>query len=196
MSIKEDFFDWLENEHHRIATRYRQLLYNEIVEAKKVMEFPEIIAQISNAFGTDMIDANKALDREKLASIVFNEPEKLKQLNSIVHPAVKKHFDNWIMQHQKFPVIVKEAAILFESGSYQNCDSIITITTPLEDRIARVMQRDNSSREQVLDRINAQWTDEQRAAKSNFIIENTDPQNAKSQLDEILKILKIQQNEA
>ena len=164
-------------------------------EAKKLMQSAEVLGKIKAVFGEAIFEKGQ-LNRQQLATIVFSNPEKLSQLNGIIHPAVKKQFTIWLDQHQSAPFVVYEAAILFESGSYQNCDSIITITTPLEDRIARVMQRDNSSREQVLDRINAQWTDEQRAAKSNFIIENTDPQNAKSQLDEILKILKIQQNEA
>jgi dephospho-CoA kinase len=165
-------------------------VYISDLEAKKVMEFPEIIAQISNAFGTDMIDANKALDREKLASIVFNEPEKLKQLNSIVHPAVKKHFDNWIMQHQKFPVIVKEAAILFESGSYKDCDMIITVSAPLEVRIERVLKRDKTTREKILQRINNQLSDEERIARSQFVVKNENFDETKKQVDEILNLLK------
>lgn len=165
-------------------------VYISDLEAKKVMEFPEIIAQISNAFGIDMIDANKALDREKLASIVFNEPEKLKQLNSIVHPAVKKHFDNWIMQHQKFPVIVKEAAILFESGSYKDCDMIITVSAPLETRIERVLKRDKTTREKILQRINNQLSDEERIARSQFVIKNENFDDTKKQVDEILNLLK------
>ena len=164
-------------------------------EAKKLIQSAEVLREINAVFGEAVFEKGQ-LNRQELASIVFSNPEKLSQLNGIIHPAVKRQFKIWLDENQSAPFVVYEAAILFESGSYQNCDSIITITTPLEDRIARVMQRDNSSREQVLNRINAQWTDEQRAAKSNFIIENTDPQNAKSQLDEILKILKIQQNEA
>ena len=163
-------------------------------EAKKLMQSAEVLREINAVFGEAVFEKGQ-LNRQELASIVFSNPEKLSQLNSIIHPAVKKQFKIWLDQNQLAPFVVYEAAILFESGSYQNCDYIITITAPLEDRIARVMQRDNSSREQVLNRINAQWTDEQRAAKSNFIIDNIDPQNAKSQLDEILKILKIQQNE-
>lgn len=164
-------------------------------EAKKLMQSAEVLREINAVFGEAVFEKGQ-LNRQELASIVFSNPEKLSQLNSIIHPAVKKQFKIWLDQNQLAPFVVYEAAILFESGSYQNCDYIITITAPLEDRIARVMQRDNSSREQVLNRINAQWTDEQRAAKSNFVIENSDPQISKSQLDEILKILKIQQNEA
>ena len=163
-------------------------------EAKKLMQSPEVVAEIQTVFGTTIFE-NGILNRQKLAAIVFSNPEKLSQLNAIIHPAVKKQFGFWLDQYQSEPFVVYEAAILFESGSYKNCDSIITITAPLEDRIARVMQRDNSTREQVLHRINAQWTDEQRIAKSDFVIENSDAQQAKNSIDEILKILKIQQNE-
>jgi dephospho-CoA kinase len=163
-------------------------------EAKKLMQSTEVVAEIQTVFGKAIFE-NGVLNRQQLAAIVFSDPEKLSQLNAIIHPAVKKQFRIWLDQFQSEPIVVYEAAILFESGSYQNCDSIITITAPLEDRITRVMQRDNSSREQVLDRINAQWTDEQRIVKSNFVVENSDAQLAKSSIDEILKILKIQQNE-
>lgn len=163
-------------------------------EAKKLMQSAEVLREIQAVFG-EVVFKNGQLNRQELASIVFAKPEKLNQLNGIIHPVVKNQFKIWLDQHQSEPFVVYEAAILFESGSYQNCDAIITITAPLEDRIARVMQRDNSSREQVLNRINAQWTDAQRAAKSNFVIENIEPKIAKLQFDEILKILKIQQNE-
>lgn len=163
-------------------------------EAKKLMQSPEVVAEIQTIFGTTIFE-NGVLNRQQLAAIVFSNPEKLSQLNAIIHPAVKKQFGFWLDQYQSEPFVVYEAAILFESGSYKNCDSIITITAPLEDRITRVMQRDNSTREQVLYRINAQWTDEQRIAKSDFVIENSDAQQAKNSIDEILKILKIQQNE-
>ena len=163
-------------------------------EAKKLMQSPEVVAEIQTIFGTTIFE-NGILNRQQLAAIVFSNPEKLSQLNAIIHPAVKKQFGFWLDQYQSEPFVVYEAAILFESGSYKNCDSIITITAPLEDRITRVMQRDNSTREQVLYRINAQWTDEQRIAKSDFVIENSDAQQAKNSIDEILKILKIQQNE-
>ncbi len=164
-------------------------------EAKKLMQSVAVLAEIKAVFGEAVFEKG-VLNRQELAAIVFSNSNKLAQLNSIIHPAVKQQFEIWLDQYQSAPFVVYEAAILFESGSYQNCDYIITITAPLEDRIARVMQRDNSSKEQVLNRINVQWTDDQRVAKSDFVIDNSDLQNAKSQLDEILKILKIQQNEA
>jgi dephospho-CoA kinase len=160
-------------------------------EARKIMQSEEIIEEIKKTFGTAIFE-NDILNREKLAQIVFSDPEKLKLLNAIIHPAVKKHFHDWILNHKNSPFIIYEAAILFESGSYKDCDKIVTVTAPMESRIQRVIQRDNSSREQVLKRITAQWNDEQRIAKSDYVIENDALEIAKSQVDKILKILKNQ----
>jgi dephospho-CoA kinase len=158
-------------------------------EAKKAMQSPHVLEEVKTSFGNSIFE-NGQLNRQQLASIVFSNPDKLKELNSIIHPEVKRLFAIWLNQHKTVPFVVYEAAILFESGSYQNCDYIITVTAPLEDRITRVIQRDNCSREQVLQRINAQWTDEERAVKSNFVIDNTTAQSAKNEIDKILKILK------
>jgi dephospho-CoA kinase len=158
-------------------------------EAKKAMQSPHVLEEVKTSFGNSIFE-NGQLNRQQLASIVFSNPDKLKELNSIIHPEVKRLFAIWLDQQKTVPFVVYEAAILFESGSYQNCDYIITVTAPLEDRITRVMQRDNCSRAQVLQRINAQWTDEERAAKSNFVIDNTTAQSAKNEIDNILKILK------
>jgi dephospho-CoA kinase len=165
-------------------------VYISDLEAKTVMNSPEIIEKIVATFGSDIKDFNESLNREKLASIVFNESEKLKKLNAIVHPAVKKHFENWVLQHQKSPFIIKEAAILFESGSYKDCDDIITISSPLETRISRVLIRDNSTREKVLQRINNQLSDEERIARSQFVIINENFDETKKQVDVILNLLK------
>jgi dephospho-CoA kinase len=90
------------------------------------------------------------------------------------------------------PLVVKEVAILFESGSNSFCDIIITVVAPLETRIQRVLERDNTNRENILARINNQWTDEQRISKSDFIIHNISVDEAKKEVDEILKLLKNQ----
>ena len=160
-------------------------------EARKIMQSDEINAEIKKNFGDTVFD-NGILNREKLSGIVFNDPEKLKLLNAIIHPAVKKHFSSWILNHKNTPYIIYEAAILFESGSYKDCDIIITVTAPLESRIQRVIQRDKTNRENVLSRINMQWNDEKRIDKSDFVIENDTTEIAKSAVDKILKILKIQ----
>ena len=160
-------------------------------EARQLMTSENIINALSNEFGKEILE-NGILNREKIAQLVFNNTKKLQKLNSIVHPEVKKHFDNWVEKHKNYPFVVKEAAILFESGSYKYCDTIITVTAPLETRLQRVMKRDKTDRESVLKRIENQWTDEQRIAKSNYVIHNLSVESTKKQVDEILKKLKNQ----
>lgn len=157
---------------------------------RKVMQKQEIIDAIKEKFGLEIFE-NNLLNRAKLAKIVFDNPEQLKKLNAIVHPAVKEDFKNWLTRYLESPLVFYESAILFESGSYNDFDVIITVIAPLEKRIARVLERDNSKREQVLNRINAQWTDEQRISKSDFVIENLNIDLAKQKIDEFLKILLI-----
>lgn len=164
-------------------------------EARKIMQSDDVIQAIKNTFGESIFE-NGILVRQKLAEIVFNDPAKLKELNAIVHPAVKEHYKTWLAEKKDFPYIIYEAAILFESGSYQNFDFIISVVAPLETRIARVIKRDLASREHVLKRMEAQWTDEQRISKSDFVIENTHLEVAKQKADEILKILKIKQKDS
>jgi dephospho-CoA kinase len=160
-------------------------------EAKKVMHYPETIQLVVEALGNDFIK-NNVIDTKALAAIVFNDPEKLQKLNGILHPLVKKDFENWVKLNSAQPFVIKEAAILFESGSYQYCDKIITVVASEDTRIKRVMERDHCSKEQVLERIKNQWTDNQRIAKSDYIIENESLQEARMQFERILKKLKIQ----
>jgi len=160
-------------------------------EAKNIMNTDEVVKVVCNTFGKEVIYKG-TINREKLAQLVFNNPEKLHKLNSIIHPEVKKHFDAWVESHKDSPFVFKEAAILFESGSYKYCDAIITITCPLETRLKRVMERDKTDRESVFKRIQNQWTDEQRIAKSDYVIHNLSVEATKKQVNEILKILKNQ----
>lgn len=161
-------------------------------EARKLMQSSEIVAAIKSTFG-DIVFENGTLSREKLAKIVFNEPAKLAQLNAIVHPAVKRHFKQWLLDNKAAAYIIYETAILFESGSYKDCDLIITITAPVETRVQRVLERDKTTREAILKRMGAQWTDEKRTSKSDFVVENSTIEIAKREVDQILKILKIKQ---
>ena len=155
---------------------------------KKVMQQQEIIKAIQQKFGSDIVEENQ-LNRARLAEIVFNNPDQLKELNAIVHPAVREDYKKWLAEHTDAPFLVYESAILFESGSYKDFDYVITITAPLEVRVSRVLQRDDTEREQVMKRINAQWTDDQRVSKSDFVIENIDIDLAKAEINKILKIL-------
>jgi dephospho-CoA kinase len=157
-------------------------------EAKAILFTTGVIREVKNSFGNHIM-TNGLPDRAKLASVVFSDPAKLKTLNGIIHPRVKEHFKVWMEQHKNADFIIREAAILFESGSYKDCDAIILVTAPKELRIKRVIERDNTTREKVLERMNAQWDDEKKAKLSDYIIHNEDMEKAKQQALAILKIL-------
>ena len=106
-----------------------------------------------------------------VAQEVFSNKDKLDKLNAVIHPYVQQDFLQW-KQSQQAPYVIKEAAILFESGSYRDCDFIIMVTAPLEERIKRVMLRDKIDRETVEKRIKNQWNDEKKIELSTFVIEN------------------------
>lgn len=161
------------------------------LEAKKIMDSQFIIGKVIDAFGMGIIE-NEKINRVKLSALVFNNPENLAKLNAIVHPEVKIHFLNWVKKHQDFPIVIKEAAILFESGSYKDCDKIILVTAPKETRIQRVMKRDNVTKEAVEARMANQWEDEKKIALSDFIIQNTNAQEAKNAADKIISTLRNQ----
>jgi dephospho-coA kinase len=108
-----------------------------------------------------------------VAQEVFSNKDKLDKLNAVIHPYVQQDFLQW-KQSQQAPYVIKEAAILFESGSYRDCDFIIMVTAPLEERIKRVMLRDKIDRETVEKRIKNQWNDEKKIELSTFVIENRD----------------------
>jgi dephospho-CoA kinase len=163
--------------------------------AKKVMQSKSITEQIKTTFGDSLFE-NEILNRAKLAEIVFNNADKLAALNSIVHPAVKNDFELWLLDNKNSEYVIYEAAILFESGRYKECDVIITVTAPEEIRIERVIERDNTTREQVLSRMKMQWNDEKRISLSNFVINNSNLKIAKEEVVKILKILNIKQNQS
>lgn len=162
-------------------------VYDSDSEAKKLMHQPEVMQQLQQIFGNEVIE-NNSVNRKKLASIVFNQPEKLKKLNQLIHPLVKQHFEDW-KSKQTTPLVLKESAILLESGAYTSCDFIITVEAPEALRIQRVVQRDGVNPEDVLVRIQNQWTSEQRIAQSDFMIHNTETQNVQEQVNQIFEQL-------
>lgn len=156
-------------------------------EAKKILYLPDTVSALKEAFG-EGIFTDGVPDRVKIAALVFNNNQKLETLNGIIHPAVARHFTAWAAA-QATPFVIKEAAILFESGSHKDCDAIITVTAPHEVKIQRVMQRDGVSREQVLQRMAHQWPDEEKIKRSDFVINNTTLEEAREQAVKIFNFL-------
>ena len=158
-------------------------------EAKKLMQLPEVIASVNAIFEENVLDEFGKLDRKKIADLVFNSPTQLTQLNNIVHPLVKNHFIEWLKIHSNAPFVIKEVAILFETGGDKACDKVIVVTAPEEIRIERAMKRDNTSKETIVRRMNNQLPESEKITKSDFIIHNTDLNKTFIQVDEIFKIL-------
>jgi len=131
---------------------------------------PQLKHQIIQRFGADVYKEGK-LDRHFLGSLVFSDEEKLKQLNEIVHPATQKDAAHW-MSLQTTPYAIKEAALIFEAGLRPDFDYIIGVTAPESLRISRVIKRDQSSREKVLDRIRQQMNEEEKMKLCDFVIVN------------------------
>ncbi len=144
-------------------------------EAKAAMQNdPDLIEGLKKAFGKKTYSAVGKLNRSYLASIVFNNDEALKQLNALVHPTVFKAFDTWVLRQEKAFYVVKEAALLFESNSYKDCNYSILISSPPELRIPRIMNRDKITEKQVLARINKQMPEDEKAKMADFVILNNE----------------------
>jgi len=138
--------------------------------------------------GESVIDGGGKLNRTKIASLVFNNPGKLKQLNGIIHPRVREAFAEWLTK-QNAPWIIEEAAIIFESGLHKTLDSVIVVSAPDNIRIKRVMERDGISKEQVRARMKNQVTEGERVKRADFVITNDGTKMLIPQALEIYKML-------
>ncbi len=141
--------------------------------AKQLMCSDGIRQRINSIFGNDAYTSQGVLNRKYLADRVFANNSLLKQLNAVVHPAVRVDFKNWVKE-QNSEYVIYESALIFEHHQEANFDFIILVTAPLEQRIERVMKRNKISRDEVLNRINKQLPDEEKAIKSSIVINNED----------------------
>lgn len=139
--------------------------------AKSLMnESSEVKDKLTAKFGSEVYK-DGTLNRPLLAELIFNNDENRAFVNNVVHPAVAKDFEQWTTE-QEAPYVLKEAAILFETGGYKASDFNILVTAPVEVRLQRVMSRDSASAEQVKARMNAQWPDEKKTELADFVILN------------------------
>lgn len=132
----------------------------------------ELMESVKKHFG-EAVYKNNELDRSALAALVFNDPNKLALLNSLVHPPTIRHAEAW-MAAQTTPYIIKEAALLFESGSAGSLDYIIGVYTPKHLRLKRVMDRDSITREEVLHRMDRQIEESIKMKLCDFVVINNE----------------------
>ncbi len=154
-------------------------VYDADSRARWVMEHDSDLRQaLQQAFGSDTYVGGQ-LDRPRLAQLVFNQPERLAQLNDLVHPQVGYDFARWaaVQERAGHPYVLKEAALLYESGSYRQLDYLLVVVAPLAVRQARLQRRDpHRSPAEVQAIIAKQWSDVQKTDRADFVLTNDDQQ--------------------
>ena len=159
-------------------------VYEADTASKRLIDQDKLLQQELVLVLGEGIVKNGLIDRPLMASRIFNNKALLNKVNQIIHPVVGRDFKAWVGE-QDFPYLIKEAAILFESGSYKQCDKVITVFADEEIRIKRVMERNGFSREQVLERMSKQWQDDKRTALADYVIFNN---NTRSIIKQVLKV--------
>jgi dephospho-CoA kinase len=158
--------------------------------AKQIMIEDAILMEgIKNTFGKESYFDNGVLNNKHIANIVFNNAEELAKLNALVHPAVFRAFDGWTAAlPADTSYVLKEAALLFESGSYQLCDLNILVVAPEKLKLDRVMQRDGASADAVRARMDKQFTDRQKLKLADHIIQNNE---SESLIEQVLRLHQV-----
>jgi dephospho-CoA kinase len=158
--------------------------------AKSIMVTDAILIEgIKTTFGKESYFEDKTLNKKHISNIVFNNEAELAKLNALVHPAVFRAFDEWVLTiPSHVPYILKEAALLFETESYKMCDLTLLVTANEETRIKRVMARDKVTAAEVRARMNKQLSDEVKLQKADFVINNEED---KSVIEQVLALHKI-----
>lgn len=146
------------------------VFHSDIVAKSIVDNNTDVISEIVAEFGDIYLDGE--LDKVKMATIVFNDKKALETLNKIVHPKVALYFENWVEEHKAEPILIKEAAILIETGAYKHMDEIVLVTAPESVRIQRAVLRDSTSEQKVKDRIQSQLLDTEKNKFADFTINN------------------------
>ncbi len=145
---------------------------------------PEIRQGLTELIGNHIYKGNQ-LDRSALALAIFSDEALRVKVNQLIHPIVRLDFDGWV-DEQNHEIVFNEAAILFETGAAERFDAMVLVTAPEELRISRVMQRDQCTREEVVNRINQQWMDEQKIKLADAVIVNDDVQPLIKQVENML----------
>lgn len=157
-----------------VANMFKSLgvpIYIADVEAKRLMVSSKIIKRRLIALFGSQVYIDKELNRAFIASKIFQDRSLLEKMNAIVHPKVAQDFQRWIMK-QNSPYVIKEAAIIFEQKMESEYDFIITVTAPAEDKMTRLIRRDQSSESKIRNIMNNQMSDASKVKNSDFVIAN------------------------
>jgi dephospho-CoA kinase len=145
--------------------------------AKSIMQTdPVLKTALLDTFGENSYTKDGMLNRAYISSIVFNDKQELEKLNSLVHPAVLRAFDNWVLDQHESPYVIKEAALLYESGGFKMCNKSILVIAPTLIKMNRVKLRDGVSEEDIQLRMNRQFSDEIKIKYADYILNNDEKQ--------------------
>ena len=160
-------------------------IYNSDIEAKKLYYNDDVKEEMKTNFGNQVYLSTGEINKEFLSELIFNDKNALEKINSIIHPRVKSHFSEWIKLNNTAHYIIKESAILFESGAYKQTDKIIVVTAPLDIRIKRIKARDNITEKIINKKINNQLSQSELIKNSDFIIVNDEKQALLPQISKL-----------
>jgi len=151
-------------------------IYYADIEAKKILITDSVKLRIRDKWGDGIFYDNGDIDKAALANIVFNSKSELQFLNTIIHPKLMQDFEKWAKQKEieQHKYVIMEAAILFEAGFHLDVDNVVCVSAPTDERIKRVMKRDNTTKEQVESRMNSQWPQDKVIEISDYEIKNYD----------------------
>ena len=163
-------------------------IYIADIEAKKLTNSSKAIRRkLIKLLGEESY-SEEGLNRAFVAEKIFNDKGLLNSVNEIIHPKVAAHFKKWVLK-QNFPYVIKEAAILFENGSYKECDTVILVTAPKPIRIKRILERDKTTEADIQQRMDNQWNDEDKIQLADIVVNNIDLETTKKRIAEIHKAL-------
>lgn len=158
-------------------------------EAKRLANSSKVIKKKLTQLLGHSAYIDGTLNRKFVANLIFNDPILLAKVNAIIHPKVASHFKKWARK-QPGNYCIKEAAILFENDGYKDCYLTILVTAPVEARLKRVIDRDNTTIEAIRDRMNNQWPDEEKIKLADIVIENLDLETTLKEVQKIHKTLR------
>ena len=160
-------------------------VYNSDERAKELTESnPKIKEGLIHLFGEEIYQ-NDTLNKFALAQAIFSDDSQREKVNALIHPIVREDFNLWALV-QNNSLVFNESAILFETGSYKNFDAIILVFAPIELRIQRIMKRDNCSENEVLKRMNSQFSDEEKYQLTEFRVLNDGQTPLLAQVEKII----------
>ncbi|MBI3519279.1 MAG: dephospho-CoA kinase [Bacteroidetes bacterium] len=165
-------------------------IYNSDDRAKELYYTPAVKKAVIDLLGKEAYINDQQINTAFISKKVFSDTNTLHSLNAIIHPAVKYDFTEYQTKHHANTLIIKESALLFETGIYKDLKKTILVTAPLDRKLERVMKRNHISKEEVEKRMQAQWPDEQKIPLADFVIQNDDKSALIPQVIHIIETIK------